>query len=240
MMGLQLSPRTRIVLILLFFFGLILFMPMRIALGLTGLERVGVAARDVRGSIWNGRIDQLMLGTMPVGPVRAALSPISLLMGRARTDIWRQEGAADDLSGALTAGIGRIGIDDVTGAVPLGRSFAPLPIGSLIMEDVTAYFSGDRCGHAEGRVRAQIAGQFPGLNLSQGLSGIVSCDGDALLLPLVSQSGLEKVNLRIWRSGRYVAEMRVETADAGLTDALGKAGFAGVGGARLLKVEGTL
>lgn len=192
MKSLQLSGRARAVLILLFLFGLIAFMPMRIALGLTGLERVGVSARDVRGSLWSGRIDQLMLGTIPVGAVRAGLSPISLLMGRARIDIWRRRGAADDLSGALTVGFNRIGIDDVTGAVPLGRSFAPLPIGSLVMEDVTAYFSGDRCGHAEGRVRAQLAGQFPGLNLSQGLSGTASCDGDALLLPLVSQSALKR------------------------------------------------
>ena len=234
------SRRMRIALVLLFAFGLVLFMPMRIALGLSGLERLGVAAREVRGTLWSGRIDQLMLGAMPVGSVNAALSPVSLLMGRARFDIWRRLGAADDLSGALTVGFGRVGIDDVTGAVPLGRSFAPLPIGSLVMEDVTAYFSGDRCGHAEGRVRAQMAGQFPGLNLTQGLSGVASCDGEALLLPLVSQSGLEKISLRIWRSGRYVAEMRVETADAALADALAKAGFAEAGGARLLKVEGTL
>lgn len=240
MMRLDWSRRTRIAIVLLFAFGLILFMPMRIALGLSGLERLGVAAREVRGTLWSGRIDQLMLGTMPVGSVNAALSPVSLLMGRARFDIWRRQGAADDLGGALTVGLGRVGIDDVTGAVPLGRSFAPLPIGSLVMEDVTAYFSGDRCGHAEGRVRAQMAGQFPGLNLAQGLSGAASCDGDALLLPLVSQSGLEKINLRIWRSGRYGAEMRVETADAALADALAKAGFAEAGGARLLKVEGTL
>ncbi|HWV11961.1 MAG TPA: type II secretion system protein N, partial [Sphingobium sp.] len=118
--------------------------------------------------------------------------------------------------------------------------FEPLPIGSLVMDDVSAYFSGERCGHAEGRVRAQMAGQFSGLNLSQGLSGMASCDGDALLLPLASQSGMEKLTLRIWRSGRYVAEMRVETADATLADALAKSGFAGVGGARVLKVEGTL
>ena len=240
MMGLSFSRRVRIALILLFAFGLILFMPMRIALGMAGLEQVGVAARDVRGSLWSGRFDQLMLGTVPMGSVRAALSPVSLLMGRARFDIWRRTGAADDVSGAMTVGFDRIGVDDVTGAVPLGRSFAPLPVGSFVMNDVTAYFSGDRCGHAEGRVQAQMAGQFPGLNLSQGLSGTASCDGDALLLPLVSQSGLEKINLRIWRSGRYVAEMRVETADAALAQALGKAGFAGIGGAQLLKVEGTL
>jgi general secretion pathway protein N len=109
-----------------------------------------------------------------------------------------------------------------------------------MLEDVSAYYSGDRCGHAEGRVRARMAGQFPGLNLSQGLSGVAICDGNALLLPLVSQSGMEKINLRIWRSGRYTAEMRVETADSTLSAALGQAGFANVGGAQLLKVEGRL
>lgn len=240
MSALRLTRRTRIALIALFALGLLLFMPMRIALGLAGLERLGVAAREVRGTIWNGRIDQLMLGTMSLGSLRASLSPISLLMARVRFDVARQTGAADDISGALTIGPGRAGVDDVTGAVPLGRTFAPLPVSSFVMDDVSAYFSGDRCGHAEGQVRAQIAGQFPGLNLSQGLSGTVTCDGDALLFPLVSQSGMEKVNLRIWRSGRYVAEMRVETADAALAEMLAKAGFAQSGGSRLLKVEGTL
>ena len=240
MTALGLSRRTRIALILLFAFGVILFMPMRIALGLAGLERVGVAAKDVRGSIWGGRIEQLMLGTTSLGTVRAALSPLSLLTARARFDIWRRQGTADDVSGALTVGFDRVGVDDVTGALPLGRTFAPLPVASFVMDDVTAYFSGDRCRHAEGRVRAQMAGQFPGLNLSQGLSGTASCDGDALLLPLVSQSGMEKVTLRIWRSGRYVAEMRVMTADAALAGALAKAGFAEAGGVRVLKVEGIL
>jgi len=227
-------------LILLFALGFILFLPMRIALGMVGLERLGVAAREVQGTVWSGGIDRLMLGTTSLGSVHAGLSPVSLLVGRARFDIWRRNGAADDVAGALTVGLGRIGIDDVTGAVPLGRTFAPLPVSSFVMEDVSAWFSGDRCGHAEGRVRAQMAGQFPGLNLSQGLSGMASCDGEALLLPLVSQSGLEKVNLRIWRSGRYVAEMRVETTDTVLGDALAKAGFVDAGGVRVLKVEGTL
>lgn len=240
MMGLILSRRMRIILALMLAFGLLAFLPMRVALGLAGLERLGVAAREVRGTVWSGRIDQLMLGEMPMGSVRAGLSPLSLLMARARFDIDRTAGLPDDVRGALTIGPGRIGIDDVTGAVPLGRSFAPLPIGSLLLEDVTGWFAGEKCGHAEGRVRARMAGQFPGLNLSQGLSGVATCDGDALLLPLVSQSGMEKIALRIWRSGRYSAEMRVETADPTLAGALGQAGFATVGNAQLLKVEGSL
>jgi general secretion pathway protein N len=240
MMGLILSRRMRVVLILALLFGLLLFLPMRVALGVAGLERLGVAAREVRGSVWSGRIDQLMLGNMPLGSVRAGLSPVSLLMGRARFDIARTQGLADDIRGALTVGFGRIGVDDVSGAVPLGRTFAPLPVGSLMLEDVSAYYSGDRCGHAEGRVRARMTGQMPGLNLSQGLSGVVTCDGDALLLPLVSQSGMEKISLRIWRSGSYTAEMRVETADPALAATLGQAGFASIGGGQVLKVEGTL
>ena len=128
MMGLVLSRRMRIILLLIVLLGLLLFLPMRVALGLSGLERLGVAARDVRGTVWSGRIDQLMLGDMPMGSVRAGLSPLALLTGRARFNIARTKGLADDISGALTVGFGRIGVDDVTGAVPLGRTFAPLPI----------------------------------------------------------------------------------------------------------------
>lgn len=240
MSRLNLSRRSRMALILLFALGFLIFFPMRMALGMAGLERLGVAARDVRGTVWSGGIDQLMLGTTALGSVHAGLSPLSLLVGRARFDVWRQNGLPDDVKGALTVGFGRIGIDDVSGAVPMGRVFAPLPVGSFVLEDVSAYFSGDRCGHAEGRVRALMSGQFPGLNLTQGLSGVATCDGEALLLPLMSQSGLEKINLRIWRSGRYVAEMRVETADATLGAALGGMGFADAGGVRVLKIEGTL
>lgn len=240
MMGLSLSRRMRIALILIFAAGLLLFLPMRMALGMAGLERFGLSARDVRGVLWSGRIDRLMLGETSLGSVHAGLSPASLLMGRARFDLWRRTGAADDISGAITAGFGRIGVDDLTGPVPLGRSFAPLPLSSFSMNDVTATFTGTLCGHAEGRVRARMAGQWPGLNLAQGLSGEVRCDGEALLLPLVSQSGMEKIDLRIWRSGRYVAEMRVETADPTLAAALASAGFAEAGGVRVLKVEGTL
>ncbi len=240
MMGLSLSSRARIALLLVFALGLLLFLPLRIAFGMAGLEKLGVSGRDVRGSIWGGRVDQLMVGAVPMGNVQVALSPVSLLVGRARFDLARRAGLPDDIAGALTMGFGRVGIDDVTGAVPLGRMFAPLPIASLVMDDVSVRFSAGLCGHAEGQVRAHVSGQIPGLNLSQGLSGTASCDGDALLLPLVSQSGMEKMTLRLWATGRYVAEMRVETSDPAIASALGGAGFRGVGNAQMLSIEGSL
>lgn len=240
MKGLVLTRRWRLILLAVLLLAFPIFLPMRIALGLAGLERLGLSARDIRGTVWSGRIDQLMAGDMAMGSVRAGLSPIALLTGRARFDIERDNGQADDIKGALTVGFGRIGIDDVTGAIPLGRTFAPLPIAGLAMEDVSGWFAGERCGHAEGRVRARLGSHFPGLNLSQGLSGVIACDGDALLVPLVSQSGMEKLTLRIWRSGRYTGEMRVETVDPALAAILGQAGFSTIDKAQFLKVEGNL
>src|SRR3546814_2004869 len=134
MMGLSLSRRARMALMVVFLLGLLLFFPLRLAAGLAGTERMGISARDVRGSIWGGRIDQLMLGRLPMGSVRVALTPEALLLGRARFDIWRRVGQADDVAGAMNVGVGRIGLDDGTGSLPIGRAFAPLPIGRLDME----------------------------------------------------------------------------------------------------------
>src|SRR3546814_12654890 len=81
-MGLGLSRRTRIAIIALFAMGFVIFLPMRIALGMAGLERLGVAAREVRGTVWSGGVDRLMLGPVPLGSVPAALYAPALLAGR--------------------------------------------------------------------------------------------------------------------------------------------------------------
>src|SRR3546814_2396727 len=70
MVGLSLSRRARMALMVVFLLGLLLFFPLRLAAGLAGTERMGISARDVRGSIWGGRIDQLMPGRLPMGSVQ--------------------------------------------------------------------------------------------------------------------------------------------------------------------------
>lgn len=234
------SRRARIGLLVLLLAALLLLLPMRMVFSMLDLDRYGLAARSIHGSIWWARIEQLTIGDVPVGTVRASLSPVQLFVGRARLDIWRRDGLPDDLAGAISVGPGRIGIDDVTGTLPLGAAMAPLPISSVEMIDVSARFLGGSCGHAEGQVRARIAGGIDGLNLSQGLSGTPRCDGDAILLPLVSQSGLEKLNLRISASGRYAVEMLVGTTDPLLAQKLAVAGFTAAGDSFVLRVEGSL
>ncbi|WP_336960040.1 type II secretion system protein N [Sphingobium aquiterrae] len=240
MMGLALSRRARLVLLAVFVMALLVLFPLRLALGMSSAERLGVSARGVAGSIWWGRIQQLIVGDVPVGNVHAALSPVQLPLARARLDLWRKSGLPDDIAGALTSGPGRIGVDDVTGALAMGTALAPLPIGAVSMDDASVRFASGACAHAEGQVKAQVVGQVAGLNLSQGLSGAAQCEGRDLLLPLASQSGLEKLILRISADGRYNARMVVTTSDAATAQALGNTGFTQAGDGYALTIDGML
>ena len=240
MMGLELSRRARLGLLGVFVFALIALFPLRLALGIMGAERWGVAAREVVGTIWWGGLGQFYAGEVPLGTVDAGLSPFQLLIGRARVDVSRDKGLPDDISGAFSIGWGRRGIDDVTGSLPLGRAAAPLPIGAVAMEDVSVRFSGTSCVAAEGRVRVSVPGELAGLNLSQGLSGEAKCDGEALLLPMVSQSGMEKLEVRLMPDGRWKADMSVTSSDPALGQKLGAVGFAPTGSGYAMAVEGVM
>ena len=78
-----------------------------------------------------------------------------------------------------------------------------------------------------------MAGAFPG----GALSGNARCDGGALLLPLVSQSGLARVAVRLSGAGRYRAELLVR-GDEGVRERLLAAGLAPRAGGYGLSVEG--
>lgn len=240
MMGLSLSRRARIALIAILLGAMLVLFPMRLALGILSLDRYGISARGVQGSIWWGRIEQLTVGDVPVGSVRAGLSPIQLLVGRARIDIWRKAGLPDDIAGAFSVGFGRVGIDDATGSLPLGAAMAPLPVSGIDLSDVSLRFAHGACAHAEGQVKLRLTNQIAGLNLSQGMSGAARCSGADLLVPLVSQSGMEKMNLRLTADGHYMLEMLVATTDPALAAALGSAGFAQAGDSFALRIDGAL
>jgi general secretion pathway protein N len=220
--------------------ALIASLPLRIMAGLFGLADMGASARAMTGSVWTGRAEELELGAFRLGTVDVSLSPLQLLVGRARFDVRRSLGMPDDIAGALSLGFAAQGIDDVTGTIPLGGAFAPLPITAVEMQDVSIAFNGNRCVNAEGRIRAQLAAVVPGLDLAGGLSGEARCDGADALIPLVSPSGGERIDLRVTGDGRYYATMTVTAADPAVANALGAGGFRPVGGNQVLRVNGRL
>jgi general secretion pathway protein N len=237
---LRLSRRGRAIMAIALLLALIGSLPLRLAYSALGLSDLGIAARSLRGPVWWGGAEDLQAGGVRLGTVDILLSPWQLLLGRARIDISRKRGQADDIAGALSIGIATRGLDDMTGTLPLGVALAPLPISAFEMQGVSMAFSGDRCVRAEGRLRAFLSAGIPGLNLANGLSGDVRCDGPDLLIALVGQSGVERIELRLDGAGRYRGAMTVAVNDPSVAMALGAAGFRAVGASQVLRVDGSL
>lgn len=237
---LNLSRRARNILAVALLLSLIATMPLRFVLDIAGVDDLGIAARSVRGPVWWGAAEELQAGPVRIGTVDLMLSPLQLLIGRARLDVRRQNGQPDDVAGALTAGIASQGIDDMTGTLPIGGALSPLPVSAVELQGVSIAFSGLRCIKAEGRMRALLSAGLPGMDLSNGLSGDVRCDGPDLLIALVSQSGVERIELRVDGKVHFQGGMTVTTSDPGMVQALGAAGFRTVGANQLLPISGSL
>ena len=208
-----------------FLFALVALLPLRLALDWLALDERGFAAREAKGSIWFGGLTEAQFGSVALGDLQAELRTLPLLIGRARVDLEREEDGADGFTGGLTVSRHGFGIEDMTGQLDIGSAFAPLPIASFDLSDVSARFVDGQCAAAEGGVKANVAGDVAGLALPGGLGGNARCDRGALLLPLVSQAGMEALNIRLFEDGRYEVELAVRPADDVMRDRLISAGF---------------
>ena len=216
--------------------ALLFLIPLRAGLSWFAVGDAGLTARRATGLVWSGRLVDAHLGSLALGDLDAALSPIALLFGRARITLDSMT-----LHGAASVSRHAFGIDDVTASLPSTTLFAPLPVTSLSLEGVSVRFRDGACENAEGRVRATLSGVAERIALPAFVSGPVRCDGAALLIPLISQTGSEGVSLRLNASGRYSANLTVRPTDPPAAARLQMAGFAPTGGGRYaISVEGAL
>jgi general secretion pathway protein N len=219
-----------------FAFSLVALLPLRLALDWFGLAERGLAAREATGSVWNGALLESQLGAFEMGDLGARLRLLPLLVGRARLDVEAVEG--DGFKGGLTRAGAGFGLDDVTARLRPGAG-GPIPLATLEATDLSVRFSGGRCRSADGRVRAALAGEVAGIAFPP-LAGNARCDGDALLLPLAGPSGVQGLELRLWASGRYRADLLARPSEEGARERLGAAGFRPVGDNHVLRVSGEL
>lgn len=223
-----------------FFLALIALLPMRLAIDWLGLDARGLAAREVQGSVWFGALKETQFGTVGLGDMHARLNGLPLLIGRARVSLDRDEGIpADEFEGAATVTRNGFGLDDMTGRVQLtAGALGQLPLSQLDLGDVTARFENGLCVQAAGTVRAQVAATVGGISLPGGLTGTARCDAGALLLTMVSQSGMENFDLRLFGDGRYEGNVLIRSTDATLRDTMAGYGLAATPQGYGLKVSG--
>uniref|UniRef100_UPI0025CB8532 type II secretion system protein N n=1 Tax=uncultured Sphingomonas sp. TaxID=158754 RepID=UPI0025CB8532 len=151
-MRVRLATRPPVLFAAMLIVALIVFLPMRLALGMTGLVDEGLSARRVGGTIWGGSMIEARFGAVALGDLRVSLSPLALLVGRATLAF---EGAGVDgrpVTGSASVSRHAMGIDGVTASLPAATLFAPLPVTTLALEDVTVRFRDGVCEEADGHV----------------------------------------------------------------------------------------
>ena len=210
----------------------ILFMPLRTIVG-----GEGVSARKVDGIIWDGSIRDLRLGKMPIGDVNARLLVGPLFLGRA--DILLSRGNAPyrpGFTGTVSRGFGSMSVNNLNATLPVAALFAPFPAENIQFEGFSARFAAGRCIEAGGQVRLTLSDSVPGLNLQNGMLGKPRCDGARLLLPLVSQSGMERADIRLSTDGTYTIAVTLDANRGDQAALLNLSGFRPVaGGYRLVQ-----
>ena len=222
-----------------FVVALVDFLPLRLTMGWFALGDTGLAAREVQGSVWAGSMREARFGDVALGDLDAGLSPLRLLLGRARIDLSGQSAAPErHVHGAIEVSRHSFGVDAMTAMLPTGDVFAPLPVSALDLSEVSLRFRDGSCERAEGRMRAMLSGDLAGVDLGHEMSGVARCDGGALLLPLTSQAGTESAALRLWNDGRFRAELTMQPSDAADIPKLVRNGFQPATNGYLLAIEG--
>lgn len=210
----------------------ILFMPLR-----TIIAGDGVTARKVDGIIWDGSIRDLRLGKLPVGDVNARLLFGPLFMGRAEILLSRGDAQyVPGITGSVSRSLSGVSVRNLSATLPVGALLAPFPAENIQFEGVSARFAGGRCMEASGQVRLTLSDTMPGLNLQNGMLGQPRCDGAQLLLPLVSQSAMERADIRLSADGSYTVAVMLNGDRGDQAAVLNLAGFRAVaGGYRLVQ-----
>ncbi len=219
--------------------ALIVFLPMRAALGWVGIEDAGLVARRVTGTIWGATLTDARFGELSLGNLHARLAPLPLLAGRARIVLAGPETNPRPLRGSASVSRHGFGVDDLTATIPTGAVFAPVPVTTLDLDGVTVRFADGQCERAEGRVRATLGGEVAGITLPQSVSGTPKCEGDALIVPLASQAGTEGITLRIDGTGRYRAVLTLQPTDPIVEQRLESIGFVRGAGGYSQAIEGS-
>jgi len=206
--------------------------PMRLALGLSGASDAGITAREIRGSVWAGELVDARLGALPLGTVRASLSPLALLGGNVELAFSRADERLGALAGRLNGSDPR-GMSDINGVTSLSGGFGLIPVDTIRFEGATVRFDdAGKCVQAGGRLQLTVGTTIAGLDLSRGLSGPLTCANGRAQAALTSQSGMERLTLLFDGSGTYRAQFAINVdRDPMMAAALAALGFkAGSGG----------
>ncbi len=204
-------------------------LPMRVVLAAARLDRAGLSAGHVTGSVWGAKLSEARFRGAALGTLRLGLAPAALLTGSVQLRFATQ-GAGE------ASGVGRLlllrapGLAQVNATMPLSGFSTPIPLrGSLRLAGVSFRFAKGRCVGAAGRISTDALSASAGSLGWQGpeIEGPVTCVGNAAIANLVGErEGVQvQARLALDAGGLLKLDSSVAGLDAAGQAALGAAGF---------------
>lgn len=207
------------------FLAALALLPLRIALSASDLQQLGLSARQVGGSIWAGRIGELMLGRQLLGTFDVRLDPGALLLGRIAMPFERLDAVQGPLTGVLRAGGSVRGVERLNGSVPAANLLGGAPLDAISFTNATILFEDGRCVQASGQLAANLAVRFGPLALDRGFRGVIACEGERVRARLASDAGTERLEFYVGKDGRVRGWITIRNPLPGLDTILSTYGF---------------
>lgn len=198
---------------------------------------LGASARSSQGVVAIGSLRDAALGRAAIGDINLRLQPTQLFLGRVAFGLSRGEATGiPGVSGTVGKGFGGVFVEDMTATLD-GRAVSDDLEGSdLRLEGLSFQFNGARCTSASGVVRVDMSRTPLANAIKGGLIGNANCSNGDLLLPLLSQSTMEKLVLRLKGDRSYQATLTIMEPSPETATYLQLAGFQPVaGGYRLVR-----
>ena len=183
----------------IFLIALIALLPLRAVAG--GLAERGFSARHIAGTIWYGRIDELMFKGRRVGTLDVQVEPLALLLGATRLRFSRIGDPDGELRGTLLLA-GRQGVRGLSGRLAAAGMLGDLPLATFDFEELTLLFRGGRCVEAKGQIAVQSPLVVPGQPAPR-LSGRLRCEGERVRARLSDPAGALSLEFYVGGNGRY-------------------------------------
>jgi hypothetical protein len=224
MSGLRLGQIFAVALLVL----LVGLAPLQLGLNMMGGERLGLGARAATGTIWRGELKEARLGGVDLGDVDLGLHIPGLLLGGGR--VWFDAQGPMSARGVAVMTRAEFGVVDFEASLPLEEIMSRAPVrGRLRLEGGRVAFRHGACSAATGRVTIDRISLPGGAQLAPGLalSGVPTCKGGLLIIPLSGQADGIGVHLLVTidASGGYRLETLLRAANPSFEALMALTGF---------------
>lgn len=212
----RLTAATKLWLALAVVLALVVLLPLRLVLGSLADEDGPLSARAAQGIVWDGRVIDARVGSLPLGTLDVALMPWSLLSGGTFSVEREASPGRAGFAAKLGGDADSLRIGDANGELDLAGAMGALPVRAISFAEFAMDMDHGRCIEASGNLGLVIASLGPLIEGETVLAGEARCEDGVLTVPMVGPTGTERllftVNGSEWSADLHLSNLPVEVA----------------------------